>query len=202
MQNDQPPPRRRRQQPISRAIQLPPPPVQRLTPTEVGAVMKRARKLGRSGELTPYDHRVLDALLFQCRNPMSGAVVVSYSAIERITRIARPTIIKAVTRLIGCGLLNKIKRRLRVTWHQGGTASLQAPNAYSFNVPGPGHTESSTQAVNQTLEITYLSQQVSAEAKAARDALAAINKRRLEQAEAANHTRIALAMQRGRFVAG
>lgn len=91
--------------PIHRAIQIPAPPARRLTPAGTGRVMKRARKLGRQGVLTPFDHRLLDALLFQCGSPLSGAVVVSYSALVRITGMCRATVTKGVKRLTGCGML-------------------------------------------------------------------------------------------------
>ncbi len=163
--------------------------------------MKRARKLGRRGDLTPYDHRLLDALLFQCGSAFSGARVASYSALARITGMARATIAKGIARLVNYGLLQKIKRRLRVAWHQGGTASLQAPNAYAFNVPSQADTESAPQPVIQTLEISFVSQHVSETALAARQHLAEIANRRKRQREAANGERITQAIRKGRFVA-
>lgn len=197
-----------RQQPKScgaslprRGIQIPPPPARRLTPTETGMVMKRARKLGRQGVLTPYDHRLLDTLLFQCGQPLSGAVVVSYTALNRITGMCRATLVKGVKRLTECGILQKVKRRLRMAWHQGGTVSLQAPNAYLFNVPAVTNTESTPQPVNQTLDILYIPQEVSGEVAAARAALALVNERRGRLSREANQERIALARRDGRFVA-
>lgn len=194
-------PRTRQIPPIQRAIQIPPPPARRLTPVETGIIMKRARKLGRHGILTPYDHRLLDALLFQCGNPLSGAVVVSYTALARITGMCRATITKGVKRLTESGLLQRIKRRLRMTWHQGGTASLQAPNAYLFNVPHTPNTEAASQPVNQMLDILYISQEVNADVTAARAALAKINERNQRRNHEVNQERIARAKQEGRFVA-
>lgn len=201
MQTAQASPGRRRPSPITRAIQLPPPPSQKLTTAQVGAVMKRARKLGRRDVLTPYDHRLLDALLFQCRSPSTGAVVVSYTALERITGMARATIAKGIARLTGCGLLTKIKRRLRVSWHQGGTASLQATSAYRFNPPA-ADTEFATQTVNQKLEFSFSCQSVSHETQEARASLAAVRARRDVQREAERTAKVAAAHQLGRYVAG
>jgi hypothetical protein len=201
MQTAQASPGRRRPSPITRSIQLPPPPSQKLTPAQVGAVMKRARKLGRRDVLTPYDHRLLDALLFQCRSPSTGAVVVSYSALQRITGMARATIAKGIARLTSCGLLGKIKRRLRVSWHQGGTASLQATNAYRFNLPA-ADTEFAPQTVDQKLEFSFSCQSVSAEAQEARASLGAVRVRRVAHQEAKRLTQVLAARQAGRFVAG
>ncbi len=201
MQTAQASPGRRRPSPITRSIQLPPPPSQKLTPAQVGAVMKRARKLGRRDVLTPYDHRLLDALLFQCRSLSTGAVVVSYSALQRITGMARATIAKGIARLTSCGLLGKIKRRLRVSWHQGGTASLQATNAYRFNLPA-ADTEFAPQTVDQKLEFSFSCQSVSAEAQEARASLGAVRVRRVAHQEAKRLTQVLAARQAGRFVAG
>lgn len=199
MQTAQASPGRRRPSPITRAIQLPPPPSQKLTPSQVGALMKRARKLGRQNVLTPYDHRLLDAMLFQCRNP-GGAVVVSYSALQRITGMARATVAKGIAKLTSCGLLEKIKRRLRVSWHQGGTASLQAPNAYRFNPPA-ANTEFTPQTVDKTLEFSFSCQSVNAEAQEARAKLAIIRAQRDAQREVERRAKVAAAHQTRRFVA-
>ena len=202
MQKHKPEPQNaRRTPPITKAIQIPPPPVQRLTPAETGGIMKRARKLGRRGVLSPYDHRLLDALLFQCGSPLSGAVVASYSALARITGIGRATIAKGIAKLIRSGLLQRIKRRLRIAWHQGGTASLQAPNAYVFNVQPAADTESTPQPVIQKLESLIISQLVSPNAESARAALALVSRRREIEAKTANVARIEQARREGRFVA-
>lgn len=193
-------PGRRRTSPVTKAIQLPPPPSQKLTPAQVGAVMKRARKLGRQDVLTPYDHRLLDALLFQCRSPNTGAVVVSYSALQRITGMARATVAKGIARLTSCGLLTKIKRRLRVSWHQGGSASLQATSAYCFNPP-TADTEFAPQTVDQKLEFSFSCQSVSAEVQQAREDLAQIRIRRAAQQETQRAARVLAARQAGQFVA-
>ncbi len=175
--------------------------MRRLTPAEVGRLMKRARKLGRRGELTPHDHRLLDALLFQCGNPTSGAVVASYNALARITAMARATVAKGIARLVACGLLQKIKRRLRVTWHQGGTASLQAPNAYGFNVPSVADTESAPQAVIQKLEIFSVVAPISATAENARTQLAKVREERAMAEMEKRRAKVAAALKAGRYIA-
>lgn len=191
----------RRTPPITKALQIPPPAARRLTPAQTGAIMKRARKLGRNGVLSPYDHRLLDALLFQCGSPLSGAVVASYSALARITGISRATIAKGIVRLTASGLLQRVKRRLRIAWHQGGTASLQAPNAYVFNVQAATNTEFTPQPVIQKLENFFISQPLNGDADKARAELASINRRREIEAREANTARIEEARRQGRFVA-
>ncbi len=200
MQVAQPSPGRRRPSPIQRAIQLPPPPSQKLTPAQVGAVMKRARKLGRQNVLTPYDHRLLDAMLFQCRSPSTGAVVVSYSALQRITGMARATVAKGIARLTSCGLLGKIKRRLRVSWHQGGTASLQATNAYRFNPPA-ADTEFAPQTVDQRLEFSFLSGSTNTETQEARTSLARVRAQRDSQRDAERMAKVTATLRAGRYAA-
>lgn len=200
MQVAQTSPGRRRPSPIHRAIQLPPPPSQKLTPAQVGAVMKRARKLGRKKVLTPYDHRLIDALMFQSRSPDTGAVVVSYSALQRITGMARATIAKGIARLTSCGLVEKIKRRLRVSWHQGGTASLQATNAYRFNPPA-ADTEFAPQTVDQKLEFSFLSDSINAETQEARASLARVRAQRDSQRDAERVAKVTATLRAGRYAA-
>ncbi len=125
---------------------------------------------------------------------------MSYSTLQRLTGMARATIAKAIARLTSCGLLGKIKRRLRVSWHQGGTASLQATSGYHFNPPA-ADTEFAPQTVDQKLEFSFSCQSVSAEAQEARASLATIRAQRDAQRETQRLTKITAAHRAGRFVA-
>ena len=58
---------------------LPPPPAIKLTPAEAAAIAKRGRKLMRAGRITHCQWAVLDCLLWSCRSPATGAIVVSPS---------------------------------------------------------------------------------------------------------------------------
>lgn len=167
-------------------IHLPLPPAPALTMQQVGGVMKRARKLRNRQQLTPYDFGVLDTLMFQCRNPRTGTIEVSYSALQRITGFARKTISKAIAKLTACSLVLKIKRRLRMAWHQGGTTSRQATNCYQFVAPPAGtDTEFPPKPVDKGLEITFISPRLTATTEAARAELDELTKRRQVQREAA-----------------
>lgn len=185
MQSKATPTRRERPNAIP-TIRLPLPPAPALTMQQVGAVMKRARKLRNRQRITAHDFGVLDTLMFQCRSPKTGTVEVSYSALQKITGFARKTIGKAVARLTACNLVRKIKRRLRMAWHQGGTTSRQATNCYQFIAPAiDTDTEFPSKSVNRELEITYVSPTVNAETEAARTRLDAIAAQRRAQREAA-----------------
>jgi DNA-binding transcriptional MocR family regulator len=157
-------------------IILPPPPARRLTPAECGAVAKRGRKLLRRGLLTHRQLVLLDALLWSCRSPTTGALVVSYSVLQRLTHMARETVARAVQRLEELGLLSRIKRRIRESWHNGGTRTRQATNAYLLHPPPADHSESSGATVDRQLEILYVQVPTSAAQKSAREALRRMRK--------------------------
>jgi len=164
-------------------IVLPPPPARRLTPADAGAIATRARKLLRRGLLTHHQHILLDTLLWSCRSPSTGAIVVSYSALQRLANMARATVSGGLRALERLHLLSTIRRRVRLSWANGGHASRQATNAYVLHPP-PAGTEFSTQPVYQKLEIIQIRQHDSAAADAARAALAAIRERRRAAVEA------------------
>jgi hypothetical protein len=98
-------------------------------------------------------------------------VVVSYGGLKKLTRLARGTIAKGLTKFAAHGLLTKIKRRIRTSWHQGGQKSQQATNAYVLNPPAD-HSEFSQPTVPRELEIIQRVEPSSAEVLAAQEALA------------------------------
>ena len=151
-------------------IILPPPPGQRLTPAECGAIAKRGRKLLRRGLLTYRQLVLLDALLWSCRSPATGALVVSYTALQRLAHMARETVASGLHRLEQLGLLSRIKRRIREAWHNGGVRTRQATSAYLLHPP-ISHSEFSAATVNQELELLYIRLPTSTEQKAAQEAL-------------------------------
>lgn len=138
---------------------LPPPPARRLTASEAIAIAKRARKLLRKGMLTHHQAVILDCLLWSCRNPATGAIVASYTALQRLCHCARGTIAAALDALQRVGLLSRVKRRVRLAWHQGGTTSRQATTCYMLHPP-PRHTEfdGSTVSLRSDSEILYVQQ--------------------------------------------
>jgi hypothetical protein len=127
-------------------------PGQRLSPAQAGAVAKRARKLLRRGLITHRQLALLDCLLWSCRRPDTGAIVVSYSALQRLAHVARATVAAGLRRLEELGLLSRVKRRVRVLWANGGQQSRQAASAYVLHVPDP-HSEFSARTVIGEQEI-------------------------------------------------
>jgi len=91
---------------------------------------------------------------------------VSYSALQRLTRLARATIAGALGVLERLRVLSRIKRRIVVAWHQGGLQSRQATSAYVLHHEFRGCTVSQ----NDRTEILYVQQSPGAVA-AARTAL-------------------------------
>lgn len=148
----------------------------RLSPAEAGAVAKRGRKLLRAGKITHHQLALLDCLLWSCRSPSSGAIVVSYSGLQRLARMGRATVAAGLARLEGLGVLSRFKRRVRVVWG-GGTASRQATSAYVLH-PAAG-TEFAERTVFQRIEIKEDGFGGGAEARlCAVQALAAVRDRR------------------------
>jgi hypothetical protein len=101
----------------------------RLTSSQAISIAKRGRKLLRAGRITHRQFVILDCLLWACRNPVTGAIMVSYTALCRLCHVSRETIAGALRVLGELGVLTKIKLRVRVLWG-GSVASRQATNAY------------------------------------------------------------------------
>ena len=150
-------------------------PFHRLTLDEAAATAKRGRKLLRRGELTHHQLVLLDCFLWSCRRPGTGAVVVSYTALQRLAHMARETVARGVAALERAGLLSRIKRRVRIAWHQGGVRVRQLANAYRLHPPrGYDHCEFGGATVNQSQAIEVLLSDDLEAAKAARAALTAV----------------------------
>ena len=145
-------------------------PGHRLSPTQAGAIAKRARKLLRRGLITHRQLALLDCLLWSCRRPDTGAIVVSYSALQRLAHIARATVAAGLRRLEELGLLSRIKRRVRMLWAHGGQQSRQAASAYVLHAPA-GDCEFSAQTVIGEQEILIREHQDNAALKSAQEAL-------------------------------
>jgi hypothetical protein len=78
---------------------LPPPPAIKLTPAEAAAIAKRGRKLMRAGRITHCQWAVLDCLLWSCRSPATGAIVVSFSGLQKLAHVSRATVSSAIQAL-------------------------------------------------------------------------------------------------------
>jgi hypothetical protein len=156
-------------------IVLPQPPATKLSPAEAGAVATRARKLLRAGRISHRTHVLLDCLLWSCRNPATGAITVSFGALQRLAHMARATVAAGLGALEQVGLLTRIRRRVRVSWVRGGHASRQATNSYILHPPAD--TEFSSRTVHKKIELIHIRQDngLAVEAQAA---LAAIRGKR------------------------
>jgi hypothetical protein len=104
-------------------------------------LVKRARKLLRVGKLTHREFIVLDALVWCCRNPSSGRITVSYTALARLAHCARSTVARALSTLEGLGLLHRVRRYALFLWACGGQQARRLCNAYVLN-----HTSDSASA--------------------------------------------------------
>jgi hypothetical protein len=155
-----------------------------LNPEHAGRLAKRGRELLRAGEITHRELALLDCLLWSCRRPGQDLAVASYSALQRLARVARGTIATALAKLEGLGLIARVKRRVRLSWHRGGQASRQATSCYRLrapaaDAPGATHTESAGRTVNRGMEIFYQERTADGDnAAAARKALEAVRERR------------------------
>jgi hypothetical protein len=114
------------------------------------AVAKRGRRLLRAGRITHREYAILDTLLWSCRNPTTGGISASYSTLQRLAKVSRGTIAAALTVLERLRVLTRIKRRVRVAWHQGGLQVRQLANAYVLH---PAHCEFADRPVIQDREI-------------------------------------------------
>jgi hypothetical protein len=128
---------------------MPPP----LSIADAIVVAKRARKLLRAGRITHRQFTLIDCLLWSCRNPITGTICVSYSALQRLCHVARDTIAEALRVLERLGVLTRIKRRVRVVWGAS-IASRQATSSYVLHP----RTESSGRPVDQSESIQVLSE--------------------------------------------
>ena len=129
---------------------LPPPPAIKLTPAEAAAISKRGRKLMRAGRITHCQWAVLDCLLWSCRSPATGAIVVSFSGLQKLANVSRATVSSAIQALENLRVLRRIKRRVRCLWHQGGQQSRQATNAYVLHPPRHSEFNSRTELIFST----------------------------------------------------
>ncbi|MBV8614933.1 MAG: hypothetical protein JOY66_14380 [Acetobacteraceae bacterium] len=146
-------------------------PGHRLSPTQAGAIAKRARKLLRRGLITHRQLALLDCLLWSCRRPDTGAIVVSYTALQRLAHVARATVAAGLRRLEELGLLSRVKRRVRVLWANGGQQSRQAASAYVLHAPDP-HSEFSARTVIGIQETLIRERHDNAAVRDAQEALA------------------------------
>jgi hypothetical protein len=108
-----------------------------LSGQHAGAIAKRARQLVQDGQITHHQLALLEVLLWRCRRHGQAAACASYSALQRLGHMARETVWAGLARLEELGIVQRIKRRVRVPW-LGRNASRQATNCYIFRAPETG----------------------------------------------------------------
>jgi hypothetical protein len=165
-----------------------------LKPEHAGRLAKRGRELLRAGEITHRELALLDCLLWSCRRPGQDLAVASYTALCKLAHMARRTMAAAIAKLEGLGLIARIERRARMSWHQGGQRSVQVTSCYRLQAPTPvpgskaewnhagrgvaPHSEFSPCTVNRGMEISYQERTGGDPVEAAQKALAAVRERR------------------------
>ena len=101
------------------------------TAKEYDVVHKKARS---HGPLTPYGIRVLEALL-RLPNFKTGRLDPTLDHLMKVTRFARPTIVRALARLKAHGFLDWVRRSRRTGNERGyGPQREQTSNAYFFEI--------------------------------------------------------------------
>jgi hypothetical protein len=142
---------------------------------DAAAITRRSRKLLRAGRLTHCQAVLLDTLLWCCRPHGQAAACASYDVLGRLAHLARATIAEGLRVLERLGLIQRVKRRVLVLWHNGGRAWRQLPSEYLF--PPARDCEFSSWPDSKTQDLTYVSRPVGVTAEAAA-ALAVVRERR------------------------
>lgn len=124
-------------------------------------------------------------MLWTARKPGSGVLTASLAVLARLAGQARSTAAEGVRRLEQLGLLQRIRRRVRVAWIGGATASRQVANAYRLTAEqAPNWRLQNTgsgarPAIKQTSVLTYAVEGPGQGRSAALDALEKVRAARL-----------------------
>ena len=106
-----------------------------LSAYEAGQLARQARQLLRRHLITPHQWALLDAMLWTARKPGSATFIAPMSMLARLVGIARCTVVEGIAALERLGLIQRIRRRVRMAWIGGAQASRQIANAYRLLVP-------------------------------------------------------------------
>ena len=99
------------------------------------SIAQRGRYLLRRRLITAHQLVLLDAMLWAARKPGSATLTASLRVLARMAGQARSTVTEGIQALEKLGLVQRIRRRVRVAWIGGGVASRQVANAYRMIVP-------------------------------------------------------------------
>jgi hypothetical protein len=160
-----------------------------LSPAQAGAIATRGRLLLRRGAITAHQYALLDTMLWGARRPGSATLIASLHTLARLAGQARSTATEGIRRLEELGLIQRIRRRVRVAW-AGSIASRVVSNAYRLLAPD---TETGGRPTReQTSRISLVEAPIAA-VRAAQDALAAYRDRFTEQQRATKRTFVGVA---------
>jgi hypothetical protein len=140
-----------------------------LSGPQAGQIALRGRQLLRRRLLTPHQYALLDTVLWAARRSSSATLIASLKVLARLAGQARSTVAEGIGVLERLGLLQRIRRRVRVAWIGGGQASRQVANTYRLIAPD---TESAARPAREQTSIISIVETPSGAVKAAREALA------------------------------
>lgn len=158
-----------------------------LSPSQAGQLAARGRVLLRRRQITVHQAALLEAMLWSARRPGSGLLTASFNLLARLAGQGRSTVAEGIKRLAELGLIQKIKRRVRVAWG-GSVASRVVANAYRLLAPD---TESGSQAAGiKPQNIIYEVRPPTTGQRAAAEALERVTERRLQALWGTSHGHI------------
>ena len=146
-----------------------------LSGREAGAIATRVRLLRRQRLLTAHQAALADVMLWSARRPGSGLLTASLAVLARLAGQARSTVAEGIDALERIGILTRIRRRIRIAWIAGATASRQVANSYVLKAPDTGSAGRS--ASKQPLIISVVEAPITA-LRAAQEALKEVARRR------------------------
>ena len=117
-----------------------------LSGREAGAIATRVRVLRRRKLLTAHQAALADVMLWTARKPGSGVLAASLAVLARLAGQARSTVAEGIATLERLGVIQRVRRRVRVAWIRGGQASRQLANLYRLR---PINTESGARPVRE-----------------------------------------------------
>ena len=146
-----------------------------LSGSQAGAIAMRGRQLLRRRMITSCQYALLDTVLWAARKPGSATLIASLATLARLAGQARSTVAEGVAALERLGLLQRVRRRVRVAWIGAGQASRQVANLYRLMPPDTGSDGRS--ASKQSLILSMVEAPI-ATVRAAQEALREVARRR------------------------
>src|ERR1700712_6023183 len=96
-----------------------------LSPYQAGAIAQRGRYLLRRRLITAHQLVLLDAMLWAARKPGSATLTASLRVLAKLAGQARSTVTEGIQALEKLGLVQRIRRRVRVAWIGAGEGRVR-----------------------------------------------------------------------------